>query len=357
MTLIAAVGLDTFPVIYGDLLVSGLDQSGPAANAPTESRWSIPGIDQKVVLLGDNCVVAWAGAVALARTVIGELRAMALQAPLSIAIIDRYLAQLDPTVNDELSLVGWVKEREDFHQFWYRAEIVESAMFGRISAGGGAATRFVKLAAPISGGPVSARGDAPDGLERAVASMLSATSLLLQAELSGLSNPLQHLGDGFEIATFVGDKFAKVGDIAFVWWKADVDGGQVTLSGPECILKQDYSGEFLLLRALRMRPGKLATDQPVLEEAQRVISPFGVSIDADHATSISWPGMEATFTCHVVVVRSAGSLSVVNQIEYSRSRTPRSIRFSLDDGRVPFGLNQQFCEELTQRVHAGFSGG
>lgn len=118
MTLIAAAGLDTYPVVFGDLLISGPGRSDavpdiPLAGAvtsifPAGSDWSILGLDQKVVLLGDNCVIAWAGNVVFARTVITELRALASQAPLSMPIIQTYLAHLDPTMKDQVSFVGWV---------------------------------------------------------------------------------------------------------------------------------------------------------------------------------------------------------------------------------------------------------
>jgi hypothetical protein len=77
MTLIAAVGLDTFPVVFGDLLISGPERPGPGPNIPlvgeatnvfpAGSDASMLGLNQKVVLLGDHCVIAWAGNVECAR--------------------------------------------------------------------------------------------------------------------------------------------------------------------------------------------------------------------------------------------------------------------------------------------------
>ena len=119
MTLIAAVGLDTFPVVFGDLLISGPEQPaavpdiplvGEVTNVfPDGSEGSILGLNQKVVLLGDHCVIAWAGNVEFARTIIRELRAIASNAPLSLPIIETYLAQLDPIVREEVSFIGWVR--------------------------------------------------------------------------------------------------------------------------------------------------------------------------------------------------------------------------------------------------------
>src|SRR5258705_4335443 len=127
MTLIAAVGLDTFPVVFGDLLISGPEQPGAVPVIPlvgrvtnvfaTRSEASILGLDQKVVLLDDNCVMAWAGNIEYARTTIRELRAIASNAPLSLLIIETYLAQLDPIVREEVSFIGWPKDGELVHQF------------------------------------------------------------------------------------------------------------------------------------------------------------------------------------------------------------------------------------------------
>jgi hypothetical protein len=365
MTLIAAAGLDTYPVVFGDLLISGPERSGSAPDIslagavtsvfPAGSDWSILGLNQKVVLLGDNCVIAWAGNVVFARTVIAGLRALASQAPLSLPIIETYLAELDPTMKDQVSFVGWVRGDEVFHQFWYRADIAESALFGRVSAGGSAATDFVMLASQISGGAWNAPGLALAGLERAISSMLSATSLLLRAELSSENNLLQYFGGGYEIATFIGDKFAKVGDIAFVFWMANVTVGEVALSGPWLVLKQDYADDFLLLHVLRMRPGNVSTDPPLIEEDRHVVAPFGSTVDAAHANSISWPGMEATFTCHVVLVHSPKDITVFNRIDYSESKTPKSINFFLEDRHISFGVSRQFADELTQNVRIGFA--
>src|SRR6266403_4497903 len=96
MTLIAAAGIATYPAVFGDLLISGPERPGSAPDIslagavtsvfPPGSDWSILGLSQKVVLLGDHCVIAWAGDVVFARTVIAGLRALASQASLSLSI-------------------------------------------------------------------------------------------------------------------------------------------------------------------------------------------------------------------------------------------------------------------------------
>src|SRR5438046_1213695 len=100
MTLVAAGGFHTFPAIFGDVPVVGAERprweterslvrDGPAAPDPW---FETP--NQRVVLLGNNCVIAWAGNVAMAQAIVAELRAMASKVPLSLAGITGHLSQL-----------------------------------------------------------------------------------------------------------------------------------------------------------------------------------------------------------------------------------------------------------------------
>jgi hypothetical protein len=49
-------------------------------------------------------------------------------------------------------------------------------------------------------------------------------------------------------------------------------------------------------------------------------------------------------------------LAVFNQIEYSAARTARSIRFSFGNEQTPFGVSQQFCQDLLQDVRTRLAG-
>jgi hypothetical protein len=104
-----------------------------------------------------------------------------------------------------------------------------------------------------------------------------------------------------------------------------------------------------------MRPGNVGTDPPLIKEDRQVVAPFGSTVDAARANSFSWPGMGATFTCHVVLVHSPKDITVFNRIDYSESRTLKSISFSLEDRHLSFGINRQFADELTQSVRGGFA--
>ena len=74
---------------------------------------------------------------------------------------------------------------------------------------------------------------------------------------------------------------------------------------------------------------------------------------AGAVTSVFPPGSD--WSCHVVLVHSPKDITVFNRIDYSESRTPRSISFFLQDRHISFVVSQQFADELTQSVHAGFA--
>jgi len=85
MTLIAAFSCEGVPIILGDVVVSGPERTGATVGVPTVdeltnvfpagSSYSITGTCQKVAVLSDDLVVAWAGNVIAAKTLIEELRA------------------------------------------------------------------------------------------------------------------------------------------------------------------------------------------------------------------------------------------------------------------------------------------
>ena len=368
MTLIAAVNMNRNPAVFGDLIISGPEQPGRTAHIPAVgdatnvlpagSEYAILGLKQKVILLADNCAVGWSGTEIVARMIVRELRAIASQAPLTSATIGHYLSKLDPIDQRQVTFVGWVHEGDHFEQFWFDASIGESALFGRIAAGGSGADAFIGLASQISASMPTDQAPTMTGLDRIVVPLVSAMGLLLRAELASQSTLLHLFGGGYEIATFVGNKFEKIGDILFFFWSAVVSDTQaVELHAPALIIKQDYVGETLLLHTLRLIPGNVAIGPPAaMIEDKHVIGPFGVKLTDAEARTVPWPGMEAKYICHVVFVRSPDNLGVLTRINYSPSRKSKDIRFSVADGNMSFEASGEFFDSLTQSVRAEYGG-
>jgi len=363
MTLIATLNDGKCPGILGDLLVSGNERSDTVPNIPLVgdvtnvfpigSEYSIVGLRQKVIVIAGNCVIAWSGVYVFARSIVRELRELASQSSLTLQTIQQYFSNLDSTVGNEVSFVGLLQDDNAFHQFFYNAETAESSMFGRMNAAGSGGAPFLSLAGGLEPRAAKISGRDINSLERTVSSMLMATGIMLQAELSSQRNLLHYFGGGYELATFVDGRFAKVGDIMFIFWHAEVGEDGVGL-GPRAAFKQDYSNDILLIHALRIQPARGVHDAPSVEDSKYVVSPVDQNIDQAQARALQWPGLNSTFTCHVVLIPVADSFAVFTRIDYSADRTPKGIQFISTEAHVAVGVDPNFVRKLAESIRAGY---
>ena len=360
MTLISAYNIGMSPVVIGDLLLSGPEQLEKEVEIPVigdvrrifpkGSGWSIVGLRQKVNLVADNCVVAWAGSMLAATIVINELRALASVTDPTFEQLAEYFNNIDPgLVQLGVSLVGWVKEENGFRRFYFDATTTNAGLFGEMSVAGSGTESFLKL---IEGMPltVPAADRKINSLEEAISVSLMSTGIMLQSEFHTKETLLNFFGGGYEIATFLKDKFSKIGDITFVCWIAEFHNDSVRLSLPVLALKQKYVGDILFIRSARFDHSKSDIDMPLVEESYNVVSPLYRVVTAGEVEHIPLPDMNSTFTCHCILVQSDGPLQVLVRIEYRSSGVPTSILFK-DSKELIFSVEQKFIEGLARSVH------
>ena len=350
MTVISAFAIGPCPVVIGDLLLSGLEQPqqveipviGNVTRVfPRGSGWSIVGLEQKVNLISDNCSAAWAGSRIGALTVMNDLRDFASQAPLTHAKITQFFLDQEPNLAESVKIVGWVKDEESFQIFSFGVEMTEAGLLGEIWAAGSGAEAFIK-GIPPGRFPAADRELVP--LEKAVAFFLSTIGPMLQAEFHSTETLLNFFGGGYEIATFVEDRFSKIGDITFVFWESEFRNEVVRIGLPVLALKQDYAGDTLRIRSLRFLNGH---SEPY-EESHHVILPLGGSAPDGFAESPP-PDMNSSFTCHCVLVQSNDPMQVLVRVEY-RTGGSTSIVFNDRADGVTLSVNEQFISNIAQSI-------
>lgn len=143
MTAVARFAIRDHPTLIGDLLLSGDEAPGFSPALPTrkDASWLSPqGTDivpvatgQKIVLVTDQLVVGWAGDYEVARDLICELQRRSVIAPFTMASLDQYFDSLNPSVWDEISLVGFIRDPKGTAQFLRHAEVVKSKLFGDVA--------------------------------------------------------------------------------------------------------------------------------------------------------------------------------------------------------------------------------
>ena len=152
MTLVATAVIDDVPIIFSDMLITFKD--GPTNNALELPAWGevgrlqgdqkVEGIWQKICIITDTLVVAYAGDTRLARIVIRRLKELAGQQTITVQLLDNFrLRYLKLFVN--LSIIEFLisEQRADgatLTRVCWNAQLVNDPGLGEIAlAGKGAA--------------------------------------------------------------------------------------------------------------------------------------------------------------------------------------------------------------------------
>lgn len=173
MTVIAAYNHFGCGLVLGDILVNGPFVEGvnehiklPTVGKVSEffgEAWAIYHPIQKVLVVNDHCVVAWAGSYLSARIFINRLVRLSRRVRLNRELIARIFCRHG---GEDLQIVGAVNERGIVQSFGLDCEGIRCPVLGEVYAGGSGASiindyiRIVedmKLAAPPKD-EVAARG-------------------------------------------------------------------------------------------------------------------------------------------------------------------------------------------------------
>lgn len=367
MTLIATLCIDNYPVLVGDLLLSGPERANVMAIPtvgdvrevfPTGSGWSIVGLKQKINIITDNCIVAWAGSECAARTVVTELRDMSAKQSLSLDSIASYFRNLDAGIRDQgVSFVGWIKDPNGIESFGYDCEGFEHPWLGSVRLAGTGTQALYRL---LMNFPrvVTQESRATNALEQAITQSLMTTGLMLQEELASRQSLLTFYGGGYEVASLVRGSFQKVGNITYVFWIAKHNHGRLELSLPFCAQKYDYVNDLLLIRAAHFNANVESTKAATVKESLHVVAPLYRRPTVEELNTLRPPSFQSRFTCHcVIVTKETQPPEIYLRIEYSFSATPSSIRIEEAREGLSLAIHDGFVRALAEEIQHRFGTG
>jgi hypothetical protein len=284
MTLVVAFSKNRGPIVFGDLLTSvdGQGRPGPVQvpTAPEDVRHaaaaSMPGREiselvQKVVLVSDRCVIAYAGCVATADSAIAELRREEEKRgrPLTrehfVGMWESF--QRGKQETRAVFVGARAVDEQHFELFhWGGSRLTGGALAseGPACAAGTGVEFLPDIDAILMAAEETSGGDV-NPVAQALAWTLSMEGFLLQVEMqSGVhAETLRNLfGGGYEVAHYTSTGFVKLDDICFLLWTAVVVDGAIRSLVPQFIFKQKYVGDWLLVRsaALQMRADGRSAD-------------------------------------------------------------------------------------------------
>jgi hypothetical protein len=360
MTLAAILSFEQCPIIIGDLLLSGDestsgDRIGIPAHSditdvfPKGSGYSITGMSQKVILISDKCVLAWAGSKVAASVVVGDFVSMASNKTLSLASILEYINKKDDHIGSlPLSIVGWVLDGNECFPFFMDAENASLPPYEHTYVIGSGKQALLDVIGGLEAVPV-AKGSDP--YREAVVRAMSLLGLFYQVELNTQTNLLHFWGGGYEIALIIDGSFKKLDDVTFVFWRADVSSDKIKIMSPHFILKQKYFEDELVIRSAK------------------IIESSGTRISADDNSYLVLPvqknkatnkkvdckplELNSEYTIHMFII-SQPSPQVFVRLERCLSGASTGIVFSTDAEKISLSVNEDFIKNISNSLRKGF---
>ncbi|MGO4395888.1 hypothetical protein AB4Z46_31490 [Variovorax sp. M-6] len=369
MTLICAYDVQNFPVVFGDLLVSGASgpsdqQVGvPALGDVTDffegSGWSILGLRQKVSLISDHCAVAWAGSWLGARVAIARLREMAQEAPLTADSIRAYLRSEVELNEHPASFVGWIFEETEegrgLRQFGFGdGTLVDGGVLGCIRATGSGAPAVLEFAQIANATKWKASEEAGPAIFGFASALVLAGILLREEREGGLAaKTLRSLfGGGYEVAGFVNGKFTKLSDFTIILWDASVDDdGLVRIEWPRLILKQTYKKDVLLLKSAIVGTGEDGKPKLFAEEGHAVM-PMFESTERIVAEDILGISFESRLLAHIFMGRTSCGVGAYARVQQTSPETMPAKTFRDLQGYLSMAPTASFLQEVVESLRS-----
>jgi hypothetical protein len=363
MTAIASYSVDSCPVVFGDLLISGPSDKpnqvatpagGDVTNFFGNSGWEIRGLVQKVVILSPDCALAWSGSYVAARVAIKELREIAAQEELTATRINSFLSSHPDLIRHSASFVGWVREADGcFRQFWHQAIYVfDTDSFGTISIAGSGSDAIKELVELSQQSERNEVGDV-NPAARAISSGLSFASILLNAELQGgdvAPTLLNMFGGGYEVAAFFNGRFQKIPENTLLVWEARNTSSGLLLGLPRLIVKQFHHQDVLAMKSAQ----QFSSDSGVAtikEEQLHLIGPPDRKASKEYLSICQDIPLDSKLRCHCICVFGEDNNveMIYTRIQLETSE-PNTVTIEDEDGQIVLGFNHQFISSVAQAL-------
>jgi len=360
MTLISRFLPGGHPVYLGDLLISvPADISVPPLDIPAADNINallpkgaprkVKSLVQKLNLLHDRLIVAWAGSVYQARVVLRDLQQLALSGIISLRAIGDLLARLPDSETNDLYLLGTLITPEgdrSLLEHFNVGDLQTASVNGTdLVATGTGANAFLNLAPQVlTIPPPFAEPERTPSWAVGVGCMAAAN--FIGHEILNGSNILDSWGGGFEIATFDQGKFRKIGNILHVFWRLESDARGVRLALIPKFIKYDYLDDALCIQKYEC---KFVGDAAVSVADQHYLICFPL-VRSSASTNYSierMPSLNSEHVCHYVLEQSGAALSIVDWSQ---------VRFVIEQPEGPgflrIGIREDFKRTFFQAIES-----
>lgn len=264
MTLIASFTINGYPIIIGDLLISSqagaikpcrIPTVGEITNIFPDISTFVPvGLSQKVIIVDDDFVLAWAGNKLQATVAVNIIFERNTHCKLDAKSILELLREFEEDQDfNELSLICMVKEGDKISRSSLRARHLQTNNFGELIVSGTGAdcdSIFWYL------NQLEQNIIEEDPIGSAVGSILTYFASLMSVEMfkpskNFVHNLYHYYGGGYEIATYINSRITKIDEIAYWYFIAEPEDQHVNLKlAPSKAFKYSYKNNILHIFAI-----------------------------------------------------------------------------------------------------------
>lgn len=259
------------PILISDVAISNdseldtrravLPSIGSITNFYEEDGWTITALQQKMAIIDESLVLAWAGSPIGGGIIVDYLKAAFREGPVSAASVNAYLRSCaDQEVKDS-QFLGWKAEANGGFSA-ICSQNSEAVYGGRTTYLGGTGDMSVRQILRAKRGWNSQPSQGPRyQVSLACNEAMMMVSSLIRSEQADGYPLLHYFGGAYEIAYFDGRRFRKRGNITYAVWDAEVwldslsGRSRCSFSHPFLVLTQHYYGTRLVLKAFRFPEG------------------------------------------------------------------------------------------------------
>lgn len=357
MTLVARFGIRNYAFLLADSLISSSMPSGQGIRLPAMNQLievapqSIVGLRQKINHIGPHILIGWAGNLGSARDAHKYLGEKLADCQPTYELLGQLLTAMPekfPGIERCLSLTGYVNDPGGIRDFCWGANTwtLESQLIGKITLLGSGFRHAAGTFAQYVQYPRASEFSTE--FEKSLYFALNIATDLLADELHDNSIPTEdEYGGIYETATWLQDKFTKIGGITYIFWKVRPEGGQVNLALTK-LIKMDYLDDLLLVRALT----PMSSNNGVVLANERFEIPplLAPVVYQPRIAPTDYPPLDSAFTSHIltedVIDRPARELSI---LDYAEKGQTKSFEVLENSGRMECLISEMFWDRI--RTH------
>ena len=392
MTAVACMCIEGYPLLVGDLLISGAVAPESLVSLPsTTVQYGLGGGDgpksmrQKIAIVADNLAVGWAGEHKVAMDVISELKERCEHERFDEKFVAEFLKRQRQSTWEEIQLAGILTKPiptlvpfRFLHLFQSPScKICESPTFGKITLLGNGfdlLNDYLRREAtiPTGDGPFDNFPFRTQIFETGVAGRKPTMKLVgsdsfpyrvltygmvvagrfLMMEQTTFENLDHKFGSGYEIVSLVEERFTKVTNVLYLFWNANVgeDGKSVTLSPfPYLLHRYEYYDDLLVVRSIALNE----KDGTMFEEKLPfLIPPVYRYLWPQEKEKPPKPPLDARWICNFIRVfsHSNSSMRVVTTVGLETS----SIKCEEKDGQfVKMTIEPIVYQKILSTIRSG----